>query len=212
MAKRSGYIINIANHFPSGRRRGLPSEGVKGGWGAAWRGEVRPSKRRGCKGGANGAAGSALRCAVGYPCPGVRHAVARCVNGDFSRRRRATPAAAPPRRRPSDRPPRAFGGNAPKIKNRDVSRPAWSDIPPQRRNGVKSALKRQLRPLRPWLRPRRSPWAGRKAPHPKGGACGGQGETRAAPPCARHRGVTPIRHVTRNSLGTTVLVHRETEM
>lgn len=185
LAKRSDYTANPANRFPSGRRRGLPSQGREGGWGAAWRGEVRPSKRRGCKGGANGAAGGALRCAVGYPCHGVRQAVARCVNGDFSRRRRATPTAAPPRRRPSDRPPRAFGGNAPKIKNRDVSRPAWSAIPPQLRNGVKSALKRQLRPLRPWLRPRRSPWAGRKAPHPKGGACGGQGGTRGAPPCAR---------------------------
>ena len=175
LAKRSDYNRNTANRFPSGRRRGLPSDGVEGGWGAAWRGEVRSSKRRGCKGGANGAAGGGGWYAVGYLRLGLRHAVARCVNGDFSRRRRATPTADPLRRRPSDRPPRAFGGNAPKIKNTDVSRPAWSGVPHRRRNGAESALKRQIRPLRPWLRPRQSPWAGRKAPHPKGGACGGQG-------------------------------------
>lgn len=188
MAKRSDYIINDANSFPSGRRRGLPSAGVEGGWGAAWRGEVRASKRRGCKGGANGAAGGGGRYAVGYLRHGLLHAGERCVNGDFSRRRRATPPADPLGRRPGDRTRGHFGGNEPKIKNRDVSRPAWSAVPPRRRNGANGTLKRQLRPLRPWLRPRRSPWAGRKAPHPKGGACGGQGETRGAPPCARHRG------------------------
>lgn len=100
--------------------------------------------------------------------------------------------------------PRAFGGNAPKIKNTDVSRPARMDVPPRRRNGVNWALKRQIRPLRPWLRLRRSPWAGRKAPHPKGGRAVGRGRRGVR---RRARG-----DATRNSLGTTVLTYIETEI